>query len=148
MNDITSSTELTFEDFKNHNGITFWWASEFMRMLGYDDMNSFKKVIDRTVKAFISLSIDHYENIIRVTRNINGKEVPDYKLTRFACYLLAMNGDPKKREVALVQAYFATQTRQFELYVEKHTDMERLVIRDEIKDGNKSLSSVAKKSRS
>lgn len=144
MSNLENIKDLSFEDFKNQNGITYWWASEFMLMLGYADMESFRKVIGRATKAFISLNIDHYENIIRVDRDINGVSVPDYKLTRFACYLIAMNGDPKKPEVALVQAYFATQTRQFELYIEKNTDIERVLIRDEIKEGNKSLSSVAK----
>ena len=144
MSNIDNIQELSFEDFKNQNGITYWWASEFMLMLGYADMKTFKKVLDRATKAFISLNIDHYDNIIRVDREIGGAMVPDYKLTRFACYLIAMNGDPKKPEVALVQAYFATQTRQFELYIEKSTDIERVLIRDEIKEGNKSLSSVAK----
>lgn len=145
MADIDITTDLTFEDFKNQNGIIYWWASEFMLMLGYNDMKAFKKVIDRATKAFISLNIEHYDNIIRVERQIDGNTVPDYKLTRFACYLIAMNGDPKKPEVALVQAYFATQTRQFELYVEKQSDIERVLIRDEIKEGNKSLSSTAQK---
>lgn len=136
--------EVSFEDFKNQNGITYWWASEFMLMLGYNDLQSFKKVIDRTTKAFISLGIEHYDNIIRESRSIDGREVPDYKLTRFACYLMAMNGDPKKPEVAMMQAYFATQTRQFELYVENQSEVDRLLIRDEIKDGNKSLCTVVK----
>ena len=144
MSNLENIQDLSFEDFKNQNGITYWWASEFMLMLGYADMKAFKKVIDRATKAFISLNIDHYENIIRVDREIDGTTVPDYKLTRFACYLIAMNGDPKKPEVALVQAYFATQTRQFELYVEKNTDIERVLMREEIKEGNKSLSSAAK----
>ena len=57
---------LTFEDFKNKNGITFWWASEVMVMLGYTDIKAFIKVLDRVTKAFVSLSIPHYENIIAV----------------------------------------------------------------------------------
>ena len=136
-------TDLSFEDFKNQNGITYWWASEFMLMLGYSEMSSFKKVIDRATKAFISLNIEHLDNIIRVARDIDGRSQTDYKLTRFACYLIAMNGDPKKPEVAMIQAYFATQTRQFELYIEKQSDVDRLLIRDEIKEGNKSLNSAA-----
>ena len=144
MKDEQIINELSFEDFKNQNGITYWWASEFMLMLGYSDLKSFKKVIDRATKAFISLNIDHYDNIIRIERNNDGEIISDYKLTRFACYMIAMNGDPKKPEVAATQAYFATQTRQFELYLESNSDIERILIRDEIKDGNKSLSSVAK----
>lgn len=144
MGDLENIQNLSFEDFKNQNGITYWWASEFMLMLGYSDMKAFKKVLDRATKAFISLNIDHLDNIIRVLRDIDGVETTDYKLTRFACYLIAMNGDPKKPEVALVQAYFATQTRQFELYMENNFGIERLLIRDEITEGNKSLSSVAK----
>lgn len=146
MDNLDNIKDLSFEDFKNQNGITYWWASEFMLMLGYTDMKSFKKVIDRATKAFISLNIEHLDNIIRVTRVVNGEEKIDYKLTRFACYLIAMNGDPKKPEVAMVQAYFATQTRQFELFIENQTDVERLLIRDEITEGNKSLSAVAKQS--
>jgi DNA-damage-inducible protein D len=133
--------ELTFEDFKNQNGIAFWWASELMLMLGYNDMKSFKRVIDRATKAFISLDIDHYDNIIYCERD--GK--PDFKLTRFACYIVAMNADPKKKEVAMIQAYFAEQTRRFELSVQGSEDIDRLLYRDEIKEGNKSLSSVAHK---
>lgn len=143
MENLPNIADLSFEDFKNQNGITYWWASEFMLMLGYSEMSSFKKVIDRATKAFISLNIEYLDNIIRVTREIDGHSQTDYKLTRFACYLIAMNGDPKKPEVALVQAYFATQTRQFELNIEHQSDVERLLIRDEIKEGNKSLNCVA-----
>lgn len=144
MENVDITQDLSFEDFKNQNGITYWWASEFMLMLGYDNLGSFKKVMDRATKAFISLNIDYMDNIIRVTRVIDGQETVDYKLTRFACYLIAMNGDPKKPEVATVQAYFATQARKFELYVEDNANINRLLIRDEITEGNKSLSSVAK----
>lgn len=144
MAEEINTEAVTFEDFKNQNGIVYWWASDFMLMLGYNDMCSFKKVIDRATKAFISLNIEYLDNIIRVNREVNGATQVDYKLTRFACYLIAMNGDPKKPKVAMAQAYFAAQTRQFELCVENQSEVERLLIRDEIKEGNKSLSSVAK----
>lgn len=145
MEDITSMGDLTFEDFKNQNGITYWWASEFMLMLGYTDMKSFKRAIDRATKAFISLNIDHYDNIMIVDRIVGDDKVIDFKLTRFACYLIAMNSDPKKTEVAYVQAYFAEQTRKFEVYVQDNEGLERVLIRDEIKEGNKSLCATAKK---
>jgi DNA-damage-inducible protein D len=134
---------LTFEDFKNENGMVFWWASELMLMLGYPDMVAFRKVIDRATKAFISLGINHYENIVFHSHEVDGVSAPDFKLSRFACYIVAMNADPKKREVAMVQAYFAEQTRKFELYVHGNSDMERLLFREEIKEGNKSLAKMA-----
>lgn len=145
IKEYNDANEICFEDFKNQNGITFWWASELMLMLGYDDMMAFRKVIDKTTKAFISLGIDHYENIIYTEREVDGNTIPDFKLTRFACYLVAMNANPQKTEVANMQAYFAIQTRKFELYFEDNNDLDRLVIRDEIKEGNKQLASTVNK---
>lgn len=110
--------EISFEDFKNQNGIIFWWASELMLMLGYDDLRTFQKVLDKATKAFISLGINHFENIIYVERDDNGRKYTDFKLTRFACYMAAMNADPRKPQVAQMQAYFAIQTRKFELYLQ------------------------------
>lgn len=136
--------ELTFENFKNENGTTFWWASDLMKMLGYRDMAGFQKVINRATKAFVSLNIPYYDNIIPITRDIDGKDCQDFKLSRFASYLVTMNGDPKKSEVAIAQTYFAAQTRKFELYVENSGQFDRLLIREELTDGNKSLGSVAK----
>lgn len=141
MANITNNNFLTFEDFKHENGITYWLASDFMRMLGYDDLKTFQRVIERATKTFLALKIDHYENIIPI---IDSKP-RDYKLTRFACYIIAMNGDTKKPEVANVQTYFATQTRKFELLVEKQENIDRLIIRDDIKTGHTSLSSTVKK---
>lgn len=140
------NTSLSFEDFKNENGIVFWWASDLMVMLGYKDMKSFQKVLDRTTKAFVSLTIPHFENIIPQIHDINGEMNQDFKMTRFACYLAAMNADPKKPEVAHAQAYFASQTRKFEVFVDDNEEFERLLIRDELTEGNKSLSSLAQKS--
>jgi len=143
-NNILNADNLTFEDFRNENGIAFWWASDLMNMLGYGNMKSFQKVIDRSTKAFVSLNIPYYENIVPETRQINGLDCQDFKLTRFACYITVMNGDPKKVEVAKAQAYFAQQTRKFELYIQGAPEIERLLIREELTEGNKSLASAAK----
>lgn len=144
INTYNNDNGLSFEDFKNQNGFAFWWASELMLMLGYPNIKSFKNVIDRATKALISLGINHYENIIHTTREKDGESKEDFKLTRFACYIVAMNADPKKSEVAAVQAYFAEQTRKFELYVQGNDDIDRVLIREEIKEGHKALDSIAK----
>lgn len=134
----------SFEDFRHENGITYWWASEYMTMLGYSDMKSFKKVLDRATSALISLSISHHEQIIFQKHEVNGVEIDDFKLTRFACYLIAMNGDPKKVEVAQAQAFFAEQTRAFQLMLEGAKDIDRLIYREEVTKGHNSLMSAAK----
>lgn len=147
MSDIEINNEnrgITFEDFKQENGITYWWASDLMKMLGYPNMKSFQKVLDRATKAFVSLNIPHYENIFAEIRNIDGVATQDFKMTRFACYMSVMNGDPKKVEVAKAQVYFAQQTRKFELYLENNQEIDRLLIREELTEGNKSLSSTVK----
>lgn len=143
---IINNNSLSFEDFKNENGAAYWWASDLMSMLGYKDMKSFQKVLDRATKAFVSLNIPHYENIIAIQRELEGHKIQDFKLTRFACYLTVMNGDPKKVEVAEAQVYFAQQTRKFELYVQNSDQIERLLIREELTEGNKSLASIVKQS--
>jgi DNA-damage-inducible protein D len=141
---ISENNRPSFEDFKNENGITFWWASDLMVMLGYKDMKSFQKVLDRATKAFVSLNIPHYENIIAEHRTIALEQIQDFKLSRFACYIAVMNGDPKKIEVAEAQAYFAQQTRKFEIFLEGQNEIERLLIREELTEGNKSLASVGR----
>ena len=139
-----TNKNLTFEDFKNENGLTYWWASDLMKMLGYANMRSFQKVLDRTTKALVSLDISHYENILVESREVDGQKIQDFKLTRFACYMTVMNGDPKKVEVAKAQSYFAQQTRKFELHIRDHTQIDRLLIRGELTEGHKSLASTAK----
>lgn len=135
---------VSFEDFKNQDGITYWWASEVAAMLGYSSLTSFIPVIDKTTKAFISLSIPHYENIIAQIREIDGQQIHDFKLTRFACYLLAMNANPRKKEVAQAQAYFATQARAFEVMMEASSnEIERLAYREELSESYKSLTATA-----
>ncbi len=134
---------MSFEDFKNENGICFWWASDLRVMLGYANEASFNKALERTIKALYSLDVPISENIIDAIHPLSSKK--DKKLTRFACYMVVMNADPKKREVAQAQAYFATMTRKFEIMIQNPEEIDRLIIRDDIKEGNKALLSAAKK---
>lgn len=134
---------LSFEDFKNQNGMTFWWASEVAVMLGYADLRSFAPVINRATKAFTTLGVDVFENIIKHRRQINGVELDDYKMSRFACYVAAMNGDPRKPQVAAMQAYFAVQTHLFEEQYKNGSQVDRLIIREDIREAYKSLSATA-----
>lgn len=136
--------EPSFEDFKHENGSSFWFASDLKIMLGYKTAESFKKAIDRMTKALMTLGIDHYQNITPAINPVS--EEADFKLTRFACYLLVMNSSASKPEVAKAQAYFATMTRQFELLIQNPENIERLIIRDDIVEGTKSLNIAASKS--
>lgn len=143
MQNIENS-KMTFEDFKNENGLVYWWATDLMIMLGYPNMKSFQKVLDRATKAFVSLNIPHYDNIRAEQREVENEIIQDFKLSRFACYIIVMNGDPKKVQVAEAQNYFALQTRKFELFIEDNAEIDRLLIREELTEGNKSLASIAK----
>ena len=133
---------LTFEEMRHENGNTYWLASELMKQLGYgDDMKSFGKAIRRASKAMDALGVDMFANISKIDTP-DGSD--DYKLTRFAAYLVVMNANPKFPEVAKAQAYFVMLTRQFEMWLENPKDVERVAIREEIKGENTRLSSTAK----
>ena len=90
----------------------------------------------------MTLSIPHYENFIACQREGEGGQ--DYKLTRFACHLTVMNADVRKEAVAAAQIYFIEQARRMEFQYHNHEEIDRMLIRDEVKEGNKSLQSVAK----
>jgi DNA-damage-inducible protein D len=136
---------LGFEDFSQTNGTVFWYARDFMAMLGYQEWSTFRRgPLERAHKACFSLGIPLNENFTETTRlNAEGKEVSDFKLTRFACYLVAMNGDPKKPPVAEAQAYFAGLAENFRQYLAGTEEVERLLTRGELVEQEKSLSSTA-----
>ena len=149
MNDLKHSDELldpekgflTFEELKRENGQAYWLASEIMERLGYgDDMKSFYKAINRANKAMTGLNIDPFSNIEK-TQTPDGKA--DYKLTRFASYLVIMNADTKKPEVGRAQAYFVAMTRQFEMLINEPEDVTRVAFRQEIKEQNRRLGGAA-----
>lgn len=135
---------LSFDDFAKENGFKYWWASDLMQALGYESRGSFGKAINRAISACAALSIDVMENFVQEKKNQDGKPRSDYRLSRFACYLVAMNADPRKEQVARAQAYFATIAEAFRRYVEESEDVERVLIREDVSEREKLLHGAAK----
>lgn len=133
-----------FDDWSNENGNTFWWASDLSKMLGYASPASFRKTIDRAITSCTNAGVNVFDNFQQAQREVGGSTKTDFKLSRFACYLTAMNADPKKEEVARAQAYFVTIADSLGQYLREAENVERLIIRKEVTDHEKSLSSTAK----
>ena len=133
-----------FELMVQSNGFQFWWASDLMRLLEYEGQPSFQKAVTRAMIVCHSLNIDQCDNFVQERREVDGKVVADFKLSRFACYLVAMNGDPKKPQVAQAQAYFVAWADACRLYLEQADGVERVAIRAEISEHERTLSGTAK----
>lgn len=132
-----------FENYSKENGFTYWQASELMALLGYESAASFQKAINKAMTTCVTLNIPVFENFIQIPIIQDGKSLVDFKLSRFACYLVVMNADSKKLPVAQAQAYFATLAGAVHNYIEEADKVERLVVRNEISDREKSLTGVA-----
>ena len=135
-----------FELMSRENGARFWYARDFMGMLGYATFESFEKAVHRAIKACSSLGIPLIGVITPVEREINGNSQRDYKLTRFGCYLVAINGDVKKPEVAAAQAYFLTLAEAFRQHVQHSESVERLLVRSDVSEREHTLSGIVKRS--
>lgn len=153
MSDIINYSEKTFEDIKhiNKNGQEYWLARELQSVLDYSQWRNFAEAIERAKLACKNSGFEISDHFADASKTINmpkgaHKEVPDYMLSRYACYLLVMNGDPRKEVIAVGQTYFAVKTRQQELidnYDELTEDQKRLAIRNEMKRHNTALAAAA-----
>jgi DNA-damage-inducible protein D len=134
-----------FENNSKENGYTHWMSSVLMDMLGYESRTSFNKAVEKAMTTCNTLGIPIMENFNQTEIIENGKRTLDFKLSRFACYLVAMNADNKKPAVAQAQAYFATLAGAVHNYLEEADKVERLVVRGEVSERENSLSGVVKK---
>ena len=131
----------------------YWYARELMSMLGYNKWENFHKVIKKAMIACEASGkeiVDHFPEVRKMVTigSDTSRKTIDYKLSRYACYLIVQNGDPRKKEIALGQTYFAIQTRKMELtqaeFEKLPEDEKRLYRRRQTIDGNKVLYGVAK----
>lgn len=127
------------------DGVEFWYARELQKLLGYEQWRNFELIIHKAQISCESAGInasDHFAEVSKLVPIGSGAEraVKDYMLTRYACYLIAQNGDPKKEEIAFAQSYFAVQTRKQELIEERITYFERSEARGRLRESEKRLS--------
>ena len=141
---IKEQFDLVIHSDENAN-IEFWYARELMSLLGYERWNNFDKAVSRAMDSCESGGIevsDHFREVAKVVPLGSGsqRKIKDYMLTRYACYLIAQNGDPKKEEIAFAQSYFAVQTRKQELIEERIALIERTEARGRLRESEKRLS--------
>jgi len=152
--EIVTYSQQTFENIKHtdENGTEFWYARELQKALEYTEYGKFLPVIRKAIEACRKTGFDegnHFAHVSEMVRIGSGAErkMDSYKLSRYACYLIVMNGDPRKEVIALGQTYFAVKTRQKEISdsaAQLSEDEKRLAIRDEVTIRNKFLASSAK----
>ena len=157
MKEIDKNYTKNFEDIKHidENGIEFWYARELQLVLDYKEWRKFEGVVQRAIKACKNSNIntlDHFVGADKMVQIGSGAEriKKDYKLTRYACYLIAQNGDSRKEVIALAQTYFAVQTRKQEINEKEYNllteDEKRFYQRNLTRKGNYSLNQAAKNS--
>ncbi len=151
MNQINKNPNFNSIRKLTKEGEEYWSARELMHMLGYESWRNFEKVITKANQSLLKiypLSKDHFVEVSKKIKIATGtskesfREIIDYRLTRYACYLIAQNGDPSKEEIALAQNYFAVQTRKQEIQNEYSKGVERLRAREKLKESEKKFSGL------
>ncbi len=153
MGDLNAKEYKQFEDIKHttDEGMEFWYARELALVLEYVQWRNFSKVVDKAMLACKNSGFnapDHFADVSKTIKMPKGaaRKVKDYMLSRYACYLIVQNGDPRKEVIALGQTYFAIQTRRQEVadaFNQLDEDSKRLVVRGDVKNWNSMLADAA-----
>ena len=147
--EIIQSLTDDFESYarQTENGVEFWLARDLQHLLGYEQWKNFKTVIDKARTACEMAehrASHHFAGVGKTIKMPKGAEktVDDFMLTRYACYLIAQNGDPRKEEIAFAQTYFAVQTRKLEIIQKRILETERISARRKLASTEKELSGM------
>lgn len=138
----------TLDDIRHQNGVEYWFARELFPILGYSNFENFEAPINRAKEACKNSGGDVNDHFLDVQEMVSigsdaKRSISDIKLTRYACYLIALNGDPRKDEIAFAQAYFITQTRRIEKLQQRMQELERIDAREKLKITEKEFSDMA-----
>src|SRR5690606_3632621 len=138
-------------DFESHaheqDGVEFWYARELQKLLGYSKWDNFSQVIEKAKIACANADqpvADHFSDVGKMVGigSETTREINDLALTRYACYLIAQNGDPRKAEIAFAMTYFAVQTRKQEVIEQRLAELERVQAREKLTLSQKELAGV------
>lgn len=144
---LINKLKLTFDEIVHvdENGVEFWYARELQIVLGYSQWRRFNETVDRAKISCKNSGYcieDHFADVgkmVKIGSNAS-REVMDIMLTRYACYLIAQNGDPRKTEVAFAQSYFAVKTREAEVIEQRLSELNRVNQREQLRASEKQLS--------
>ena len=146
--DLITNLKKTFEGYAQEiDGVEFWFARDLQRLLDYDEWRNFANVIEKAKTACTNSRQEIDDHFVGVNKTISmpkgaSKEIEDFMLTRYACYLIAQNGDPRKEQIAFAQSYFAVQTRKQELIEDRISLIERINARQKLVASETELSKL------
>lgn len=136
-----------FDGIRHENGQDYWLARELFERLGYTTWDSFQPAIERAKESCRTQKIpleNHFQDLTKMVTIGSGatRETKDIRLSRYACYMITLNGDPKKPKIAFAQAYFATQTRKMEVLEQRMEEIQRITARNKLKATEKEFASL------